>query len=42
VLAQQFSAQEREIFETMVRPTVESGKNLTTDRIAYLNASKPR
>jgi arsenite methyltransferase len=41
VLAQQFSAEERDFFEAMVRPTVESGKNLTTDRIAYLNARKP-
>jgi arsenite methyltransferase len=42
VLAQQFSAEERDFFEKMVRPTVESGKNLTTDRIAYMSASKPR
>jgi arsenite methyltransferase len=41
VLAQQFSAAERDFFETMVRPTVESGKNLATDRIAYVNARKP-
>jgi arsenite methyltransferase len=41
VLADRFTAQEREFFEKMVRPTVESGKNLTTDRIAYMNATKP-
>ena len=41
VLAQQFSAEERDFFEKMVRPTVESGKNLTTDRVAYLHAMKP-
>ncbi len=41
VLAGQFTAAEREFLEKMVRPTVESGKNLTTDRIAYMNATKP-
>jgi arsenite methyltransferase len=41
VLAGQFTAAEREFFEKMVRPTVESGKNLTTDRVAYINATKP-
>jgi arsenite methyltransferase len=41
VLAGQFTAAEREFFEKMVRPTVESGKNLTTDRVAYMNATKP-
>jgi SAM-dependent methyltransferase len=28
-------------FERMVRPTAESGKNLTTDRAMYLQAQKP-
>jgi arsenite methyltransferase len=41
VLADQFTAAERQFFENVVRPTVESGKNLTTDRIAYMNAVKP-
>jgi ubiquinone/menaquinone biosynthesis C-methylase UbiE len=41
ILAEQFDAEERGFFEMMVRPTVESGKNIATDRIAYLNARKP-
>jgi len=41
VLAEQFTAAERQFFEKMVRPTVESGKNLTTDRIAFMYATKP-
>jgi arsenite methyltransferase len=41
ILAEQFDAEERQFFEQMVRPTVESGKNIATDRIAYLNAIKP-
>jgi ubiquinone/menaquinone biosynthesis C-methylase UbiE len=41
ILAEQFTAEERTFFERMVRPTVESGTNIATDRIAYLNARKP-
>lgn len=41
ILAEQFTRDEREFFEQMVRPTVESGKNVTTDRIMYLQAQKP-
>jgi len=41
VLTEQFSADERQYLERMVRPTVESGKNLTTDRAMYLQAQKP-
>lgn len=41
VLAGQFTAAERELFENVVRPTVESGRNLATDRIAYIHATKP-
>jgi arsenite methyltransferase len=40
ILAEQFSAQERALFETVVRPQVESGRNLSTDRVAYLTARK--
>jgi ubiquinone/menaquinone biosynthesis C-methylase UbiE len=41
IMAEQFSADERQFFEQMVRPTIESGDNLVVDRIAYLNAIKP-
>jgi ubiquinone/menaquinone biosynthesis C-methylase UbiE len=41
VLAQYFSAEERDFFAANLRPLVESGKHVTTDRIAYLCAVKP-
>ena len=41
IMAEQFSAAEREYFESIVRPLVESGRNVTTDRAAYLQANKP-
>jgi len=41
ILAERFTAGEREYFESIVRPLVESGRNITTDRAAYLQASKP-
>jgi len=41
ILAEQFTAEERQLFEATVRPLVESGRNITTDRVAYLQAGKP-
>jgi arsenite methyltransferase len=41
ILAEQFTPEERIYFEQIVRPTVESGKNTSVDRIVYLNATKP-
>lgn len=41
ILGERFTPDERQFFEQMVRPTVESGKNLTTDRITYLQAQRP-
>ena len=41
ILEKSFSPDERDLFEKLVRPTVESGKAVTTDRVAYLNARKP-
>jgi arsenite methyltransferase len=41
ILAEQFTAEDKQFFEQMVRPTVESGKTLTTERAVYLNATKP-
>jgi arsenite methyltransferase len=40
ILREQYSQEERQLFESVVRPTVESGKNPTVDRIAYLIAIK--
>jgi ubiquinone/menaquinone biosynthesis C-methylase UbiE len=41
IFAEQFSPDERDFLERMVRPTVESGKNFTNDRVMYLQAQKP-
>jgi arsenite methyltransferase len=41
ILAEQFTPEERQFFEQMIRPTVESGKNVTTDRAMYLQAQRP-
>jgi hypothetical protein len=41
IMAEQFSDEERQFFEQMVRPQIESGKNVTTERAAYLQAQKP-
>lgn len=40
ILAEQFTAAERQLFEQMVRPTVESGTNITTERSTYLQAQR--
>ena len=40
IFADRFSEEERERFEALLRPTVEGGKNITIDRMAYLNARK--
>jgi ubiquinone/menaquinone biosynthesis C-methylase UbiE len=41
ILAQRFTCDERQFFEQMVRPTVESGRNSATDRAMYLQAQRP-
>jgi len=41
ILAEQFTAEERQYFEQILRPTVEAGRSISTDRIAYLQANKP-
>lgn len=41
ILEERFSPEERALFQQVVRPTVESGKATTIDRVAYLNARKP-
>jgi ubiquinone/menaquinone biosynthesis C-methylase UbiE len=40
ILAEQFSTEERQLFEQIVRPIVESGKNMSTERAAYIVAKK--
>jgi arsenite methyltransferase len=41
ILTEKFTPDERQFFEQIVRPTVESGRNFSTERIAYLSAVKP-
>jgi ubiquinone/menaquinone biosynthesis C-methylase UbiE len=41
IIAQRFSAQERQFFEATLRPIVESGRDLSTVRMAYMNGNKP-
>lgn len=41
IMDEQFSPEERQLFEQMVRPTVESGRNMNTERAVYLQAQKP-
>ena len=41
IIAEQFTPEESQFLERVVRPTVESGNNVITDRVAYLQAQKP-
>jgi len=41
IMAEQFTAQERELFERTMRPVIEDPGAVTTDRMAYLTARKP-
>jgi arsenite methyltransferase len=41
ILSERFTPDERKFFERLVRPTVESGRNATTERALYLQARKP-
>ena len=41
ILAEQFTAEERQYFESILRPIVEAGRSISTDRVAYLQAKKP-
>lgn len=41
IFDERFSPEERSFFEQMVRPTVESGKNVTTERVVYVQAQRP-
>jgi ubiquinone/menaquinone biosynthesis C-methylase UbiE len=42
ILSTRFSEDERQLFEKVLRPIVESGKALENDAVAYLTASKPK
>ncbi len=41
ILAERFSAEERQLFEAITRPLVEDSRWAATDRAAYLTARKP-
>lgn len=41
ILDEQFTAEEREFLEQILRPTIESTQAVVTERIAYLTARKP-
>lgn len=41
ILAEQFTAEERQYFEHILRPIVEAGQSISTDGVAYLQAKKP-
>ncbi len=41
VLAEQFTLEERQLFEQVLRPLVEARQFITTERMAYLTAKKP-
>lgn len=41
IMSEQFTAEERELFERAMRPVVEDPNAVTTDRMLYLTAKKP-
>lgn len=41
IMAEQFTLEERELFERSMRPVVEDPKAVSTDRMLYLTAKKP-
>lgn len=41
IMAEQFTAEERQLFERTLRPVIEDPKAVTTDRMLYLTAKKP-
>lgn len=41
IMSEQFTAEERQLFERTLRPTIEDPKAVTTDRMLYLTARKP-
>lgn len=41
ILAEQFSAEERQYFEQVLRPQIEDPKSVSVDRMVYLTATRP-
>jgi arsenite methyltransferase len=41
IMAEQFTAEERQLFERSMRPVIADPKTVTTDRMLYLTATKP-
>jgi len=41
IMSEQFTAEERRLFERTLRPAIEDPKAVTTDRMLYLTAKKP-
>ena len=41
IMAEQFTLEERELFERSMRPVIEDPKAVSTDRMLYLTARKP-
>jgi ubiquinone/menaquinone biosynthesis C-methylase UbiE len=41
IMAEHFTAEERQLFERSMRPLVEDPKGISTDRMLYLTANKP-
>ena len=41
IMSEQFTAEERQLFERTMRPVIEDPKAVTTDRMLYLTARKP-
>ena len=41
IMSEQFTAEERQLFERTMRPVIEDPKAVTTDRMLYLTAKKP-
>ncbi|HEX8755068.1 MAG TPA: class I SAM-dependent methyltransferase [Steroidobacteraceae bacterium] len=41
IMSEQFTAEERQLFERTLRPAIEDPKAVTTDRMLYLTAKKP-
>ena len=42
IMNEQFTPEDRAFFEQTLRPTVEAGHSISTDRIVYLTAKKPK
>jgi arsenite methyltransferase len=41
ILTERFTIEERKLFESILRPTIESGQSVSVDRVAYITAMKP-